>query len=142
MVHIYTDNKSLKYIFTQLDLNMRQRRWLKLIKDYELEVHFHLGKENIVVEVLSRKAHCNYLPVVCLTREESSTRALPNLSLFHITFAPTLRDEIKIVQKNDEGMGHVKSRMQEGDPKVAFSMRMRMGLYGSRKDWSCLRKKH
>jgi hypothetical protein len=142
MVHIYTDNKSLKYIFTQLDLNMRQRRWLKLIKDYELEVHFHLGKENIVAEALSRKAHCNYLPVVCLTREESSTRALPNLSLFHITFAPTLRDEIKTLQKNDEGMGHVKSRMHEGDPKVAFSMRMRMRLYGSRKDWSCLRKKH
>jgi ribonuclease HI len=40
VVHIYTDHKCLKYIFTQLDLNMRQRRWLELIKDYELEVHY------------------------------------------------------------------------------------------------------
>jgi hypothetical protein len=37
--NIFTDHKSLKYIFTQLELNMRQRRWLELIKDYDLEVH-------------------------------------------------------------------------------------------------------
>jgi hypothetical protein len=41
VVHIYTDHKSLKYIFTQSDLNMRQHRWLELIKDYELEVDYH-----------------------------------------------------------------------------------------------------
>jgi hypothetical protein len=73
VVHIYTDHKSLKYIFTQPDLNMRRRRWLELIKDYELEVHYHQGKANVVADVLSRKAHCNYLPVVYLTGEESST---------------------------------------------------------------------
>jgi hypothetical protein len=44
---------------------------------------------------------------------------LPNLSLFNIILMPTLRDEIKATQKNDEGMGHIKGRMQEGDPKVA-----------------------
>ena len=43
-VHIYTDHKSLKYIFTQSELNMRQQRWLELIKDYNLEVHYHPGK--------------------------------------------------------------------------------------------------
>jgi hypothetical protein len=41
LVYIYTDHKRLKYLFTQPDLNMRQRRWLELIKDYELEVHYH-----------------------------------------------------------------------------------------------------
>jgi hypothetical protein len=79
-----------------------------LIKDYELEVHYHPGKANVVADVLSRKAHYNYLPVVRLTREESSTRVLPNLSLFNITLTPTLRDEIIAAQKNDEGMGHIK----------------------------------
>jgi hypothetical protein len=64
VIHIYTDHKILKYIFTQPDLYMRQRRWLELIKDYELEVHYHPGKGNVVVDVLSHKVHCNYLPVV------------------------------------------------------------------------------
>jgi hypothetical protein len=71
------------------------------------------------VDVLSRKAHCNYLLVVCLTGEESSTRVLPNLSLFNITLTPILRDEIITAQKNDTSMAHIKRRMQEGDPKVA-----------------------
>jgi hypothetical protein len=88
------DHKSLRYIFTQPDLNMSQRRWLVLIKDYELEVHYHLGKANVVADVLSHKAHCNYLLVVRLTGEESSTRVLPNLSLFNITLTPTMRAEI------------------------------------------------
>ena len=52
-VHIFTDHKSLKYIFTQSELNMRQRRWLELIKDYNLEVHYHLGKANVVANALS-----------------------------------------------------------------------------------------
>ena len=56
-VHIFTDHKSLKYIFTQFELNMRQRRWLELIKDYNLEVHYHLGKANVVADALSHKSH-------------------------------------------------------------------------------------
>ena len=54
--NIYTDHKSLKYIFTQSDLNMRQRRWLELIKDYDLEVHYHPGKANVVADALSPKS--------------------------------------------------------------------------------------
>ena len=56
-VHIYTDHKSLKYIFTQSELNMRQRRWLELIKDYNLEVHYHPKKANVVADALYRKSH-------------------------------------------------------------------------------------
>jgi hypothetical protein len=119
MVHIYTDHKSLKYIFTRLDLNMRQRRWLELIKDHELEVHYHPGKANVVADALSHKGHYNYLPVVCSTGEESSTRVLPDLSLFNIILTPTLRGEIIAAQKNDAGMAHIKRRIKEGEPKVA-----------------------
>jgi hypothetical protein len=119
VVHICTDHKSLKYIFTEPDLNMRQRRWLEWIKDYELEVHYHPGKANVVADALSRKAHCTYLPVVRLPGEESSTRVLPNLSLHNITLTHVLRGEIIAAQRNDEGMGHIKRRIQEGDPKVA-----------------------
>jgi hypothetical protein len=94
VVQIYTDHKSLKYIFTQPDLNMRQRRWLELIKDYELEVHYHQGKVNMVADTLSCKAHYNYLPVVRFMGEESSTRVLSDLSLFNIILTPTLKGEI------------------------------------------------
>jgi hypothetical protein len=51
--NIFTDHKSLKYIFTQFDLNTRQRIWLELIKDYDLEVHYHPGKANVVADALS-----------------------------------------------------------------------------------------
>ncbi|KAH0661672.1 hypothetical protein KY284_026603 [Solanum tuberosum] len=54
-VDIYTDHKSLQYIFKQKDLNLRQRRWLELLKDYDIDILYHPGKENIVVDALSRK---------------------------------------------------------------------------------------
>jgi hypothetical protein len=98
---------------------MRQRRWLELIKDYELEVHYYPGKANVVSDALSRKGHCNYLPAVQSTGEEFSTRVFPDLSLFNISLTPTLRCEIITAQKNDAGMAHIKRRMQEGNPKVA-----------------------
>jgi ribonuclease HI len=56
---IYTDHKSLKYFFTHKDLNLRQRRWLELIKDYDLEIHYHPGKANLVADALCRKSHAN-----------------------------------------------------------------------------------
>ncbi len=56
IVKIYTDHKSLKYIFMQKELNMRQRRWLELIKDYDCRIMYHLGNANVVVDALSRKS--------------------------------------------------------------------------------------
>jgi hypothetical protein len=119
MVHIYTDHKSLKYIFTQPDLNMRQRRWLELIKDYEPEVHYHLGKPNVVADALSCRAHYNYLTTVHSTGEESNTRVLPDLSVFNITLTPTVSSEIIAAQKRDKGMKHIKRRIRESNPNVA-----------------------
>jgi hypothetical protein len=77
VAHIFTDHKRLKYFFTQFDLNMSQRRWLELIKDYDLEFHYHPGKANVVVDTLSRKAHCNYRPAISISGEESSVRITP-----------------------------------------------------------------
>jgi hypothetical protein len=121
---------------------MRQRIWPKLIKDYELEVHYHPGKANVVVHALNHKSHCNYLPVVPLIGEESSIRVLHDLSMYNITLTPILRDEIITSQKKDEGMAHIRRRMQEGDPKVTVSTRMWKAPRGSLIDWLCLTKKH
>jgi hypothetical protein len=108
----------LKYIFTQLNFNMRQQIWLELIKDYKLEVHYHRGKANVVADALSRKAHYNYLPVVPLTGEEYSIKVFPDLSLYNITLTNILWEEIIAAQNNDEGMAHLRRRMREGDPKI------------------------
>ena len=53
---MYSDHKSLKYIFTQRDLNMRKRRWMEFLEDYDFTLHYHLGKANVVVDALSRKS--------------------------------------------------------------------------------------
>jgi hypothetical protein len=97
---------------------MRQRRWLELVKDYELEVHNHPGKANVVADALSHKAHCNYLPTMRSAGQESCTRVLPDLSVFNITLTPTLRSEIIATQKRDKGMKLIKGRIREGDPRV------------------------
>ena len=51
---VFSDHKSLKYIFTQRDLNMRQRRWMAYVEDYDFTLHYHPSKANVVVDALSR----------------------------------------------------------------------------------------
>ena len=50
---IFTDHRSIKYFFTQKELNMRQCRWLELVKDYDVEILYHPGKVNVVADALS-----------------------------------------------------------------------------------------
>ena len=56
---IFTDHKSLQHILNQKELNMRQRRWVELLNDYECEIKYHLGKDNVAADALSRKEYSN-----------------------------------------------------------------------------------
>ncbi|WVZ81128.1 LOW QUALITY PROTEIN: hypothetical protein U9M48_028544 [Paspalum notatum var. saurae] len=117
--NIYTDNKSLKYIFTQPELNMRQRRWLELIKDYDLEIHYHPGKANMVADALSRRAHCNVLEVRPTARviywEMDQIEMLTELlaELYNLIIEPTIKEQIIKAQKQEKGMAFIREGMDE-----------------------------
>jgi hypothetical protein len=127
--NIFTDHKSLKYIFTQLELNMRQRRWLELIKDYDLEVHYHPGKENVVADALNRKVHCNHLELeqdsdpLCEEMRRLNLEVVQQGNLYALAAESNLYDRIVTAQCNDEDIQIIKQKLAEGDPKYTCFQR-------------------
>jgi len=123
-IHIYSDHKSLKYIFTQSELNLCQRRWLDLIKDYDLEIHYHPGKANVVADALSHKASCSCISAIavhatlCQETEKLNLAIVSEGTLANITLTLTLQDQIVAAQKNDVGMDKIRQWLGENDPQV------------------------
>ena len=115
---IFTDHKSLKYIFTQTDLNLRQRRWLELIKDYDLEVHYHPGKANVVADALSRKRYANELEMAPVPEELWEELQHLNLGIVYnameIEVTPTLELEIRKGQLEDEKLREIAGNVALG----------------------------
>jgi hypothetical protein len=117
---IYTDHKSLKYIFTQNDLNLRQRRWLELIKDYDLEIHYHPRKANVVADALSRKSYVKATMVSQMPRELYEEFERLNLGFIAHTegvtveVEPTLEQEIRKGQLEDPKIQEVKEMIEAG----------------------------
>jgi hypothetical protein len=93
---------------------MRQRRWLELIKDYDLEVHYHPGKANVVADALSRKVHCNHLelePVsdpLCEDMRKLNLEVVEQGNLYTPTAESNLYNRIDTAQHNDEGIQVIK----------------------------------
>lgn len=117
---VYTDHKSLKYIFTQHDLNLRQRRWLEVTKDYDMGIHYHPGKANIVADALGRKAYCNNVEIkesqLSLYREfeRLNLEIVPKGFVANLEVKPTLEDQIKEAQKDDANVKEIKLNMKKG----------------------------
>jgi hypothetical protein len=143
--NIYTDHKSLKYIFTQADLNMRQRRWLELIKDYDLEVHYHPGKANVVVDALSRKAQCNCVTMdskiatLCDELCKLNMEVISSGTLDYISVEPTLHEHIIMAQIGDKGVQVLKRCSNKRWISTNAFVRIAREFYGLKTDWLFLR---
>jgi hypothetical protein len=116
---LYTDHKSLRYIFTQSNLNLRQRRWLELIMDYNLGINYHSGKANVVADSLSRRSHVSQLVVdhmpfeLCEEFDKLNLRIVANTEVMEMEGGSSLLQEIQKGQLEDEKIQEIKSNIKE-----------------------------
>jgi len=108
-VQVFTDHKSLKYIITQPELNLRQRRWMELVADYDLEIAYHHGKASVVADALSRKrvgvapgqsvealvSEIRALRLCAVAREPLGLEAVDRVDLL---------SRVRLAQEKDEGL--------------------------------------
>jgi hypothetical protein len=122
---IYSDHKSLKYIFTQIDLNLRQRRWLELIKDYDLGINYHPGKANVVTDALCQRKYCKATFARRMRPELRREIKYLNLTIVNdVTVAmevkPTLEAEIQDGQLEDTKLKEIRQLIKDNKTN-AFS---------------------
>jgi hypothetical protein len=116
---LYMDHKSLKYIFTQLNLNLRQRRWLELIKDYDLGINYHPGKANVVADALSQRSHVSQLVVdsmpfeLCEEFDKLNLRIIANTDAIEMKVGSSLLQEVQRGQLEDEKVQEIKRNIKE-----------------------------
>ncbi|KAA0042118.1 pol protein [Cucumis melo var. makuwa] len=139
-IQIFTDHKSLKYFFTQKELNMRQRRWLQLVKDYDCEILYHPSKANVVVDALSRNVSHS---AALITRHAPLHRDFERaeiavsvgavtMQLAQLTVQPTLRQKIIDAQGHDPYLVE-KRGLAEAGQVVEFSISSDGGLLFERR---------
>jgi hypothetical protein len=113
----FTDHKSLKYIFTQKDLNLRQRRWMEFLEEYRCPINYHPGKANMVAEALSHKVRMALLrvqeiqPVPDLLKQESVVQE-DRIRVSNLKMIPYLKQEIGTAQRQDVEFQKIKKKMR------------------------------
>ena len=128
---IFTDHKSLKYLLTQKELNLRQKRWLKLIKDYELIIEYHPKKVNVVANALSQKSFATlayirttYMPLLIdmkalgINLDYNGNGAL----LANFVVRPSLMEQIRGKQMQDEKLVKEDQKIMNGEIGENFNI--------------------
>jgi hypothetical protein len=124
---VYSGHRSLKYIFTQPNLNLRQERWLKLIKDYDLCINYHPDKANVVADALSRRSHLNMLatrellPEFCKEFEKLNLGWVSNTDVIEMEVDSTLEHNIQKGQLEDAKIQKITEQTKE-DKDPGFSI--------------------
>ena len=115
---VYIDHKSLKYIFTQKDLNLRQGCWLELLKDYILDIKYHLDKANVVTDALSRKPKGMIASLLTtnpqLVLQIEVILSIEQIQLATLQIASSIVDNIKKHQQDDLGLAKLIKKVEEG----------------------------
>ncbi|GJS58932.1 putative reverse transcriptase domain-containing protein [Tanacetum coccineum] len=125
---IYTDHKSLQHIFSQKELNMRQRRWIELFSDYDCEIRYHPGKENVVADALSRKERVKPKRVGAMNMVLQNDGALYYLNRIWVPLKGDVRTLIM-----DEAHKS-KYYVHPGADKMYYDLRDRYWWLGMKKD--------
>jgi hypothetical protein len=116
---LYTDHKSLKYIFTQSNLNLRQRRSLEPIKYYDLGINYHPKKANVVADALSQRSHVSQLVVdsmlfeLCEEFDKLNLRTVANTEAMEMEVGSSLLQEIQRDQLEDEKVQEIKHNIKK-----------------------------
>ena len=137
-VDIFTDHKSLKYIFTQPNLNLRQTRWVEMIQEYNPSIEYTPGKANVIADALSRKAYCNSLilkpfqPDLCEAFRKLNIQVVLQGFLANLQVSPTLEDQIREAQLLDAMVKKVKNGIAKSQPSTSDIALMTKILYSSR----------
>ncbi|KAK8985770.1 hypothetical protein V6N11_021623 [Hibiscus sabdariffa] len=146
--HMFTDHKSLRYLLIQKDLNLRQRRWMELLKEYDLVIDYHPGKANVVADALSRKpnsasvainAHFRLIKGRKLLSELQVQSDLPDGLLYFKNRMCVPNDEVLRKEMLDEA--HQSSFSIHPGSKVKVKHRAPTGLLQPLKfpQWKCER---
>ena len=120
---MYSDHKSLEYIFTQKELNLRQRRWIKYLEDYDFTLNYHPGKANVVADALSGKSRVELNASISKWKLKDALRDFDlwigedksQPCIFNLVAQPLLRQRIMKLQRRDNELEAIRSKLERSE---------------------------